>query len=111
MKVPVCANRLIWSFLVSLYVGCSALSTDTAASAGIASIAITPANSSLMVGGIVQLTATLMDTQGRTLAGSDIAWRRSLQFLVTVFSAQSRTDHGVIGLGAEPSRLLRTISG
>jgi hypothetical protein len=72
--------------VLALVVGgaCSALTTDSSAPISVASVAIVPANSTIVIGGIMQLTATLMDSQGRTLAGSDIAWSSSAPSIATV---------------------------
>jgi uncharacterized protein YjdB len=64
--------------------GKSASVTVTVTPVPVASIAISPPTSSLVVGGTVQLNATTKDAAGNELTGRSVAWSSSDQAVATV---------------------------
>ena len=64
--------------------GKSATAKITITPVPVASVAITPATSSLVIGGSVQLSATTKDAGGNTLSGRAIGWTSSDQSVATV---------------------------
>ena len=64
--------------------GKSATATITVTPVPVASVAVTPPTSSLVIGGTVQLSATTKDAAGNPLAGRTIAWSTSDQAIASV---------------------------
>jgi hypothetical protein len=74
----------LFGIAAMLQSSCTALTTDTTTAPTVASVTIAPANATLQVGGILQLTATPLDAQGRTLPVSGITWSSSAPTVATV---------------------------
>ncbi len=58
--------------------------TTTASTAPVATVTVSPASSSLLLGQTAQLTAILKDASGNTLTGRTITWSSNLPLLVSV---------------------------
>lgn len=77
--------------------GKSATATITITAVPVASIVVTPATSSLLVGGTVQLSATTKDAAGNPLSGRPVAWSSSDATVASVDAATGLVTAHALG--------------
>src|SRR5206468_12265934 len=71
--------------------------TTSASTAPVATVTVSPASLSLVVGGTQQLTAILKDASGNTLTGRTVTWASNLPLLASV-SGNGLVSVLVVGL-------------
>lgn len=75
--------------------GKAGTATITITPVPVASVVVTPATSSLVIGGTVQLSATTRDASGNSLAGRTVTWSSSDESITTVDGNGLVTAHAL----------------
>lgn len=78
----------------------------TVSNVPVASVVVTPSSAALVVGALVQLTATPRDSAGNALAGRVVSWATSAASVATV-----NGSGGVTGVGAGAATITATSEG